>query len=260
MTATADYYSRLGIEPNATVVEIKKAFRALARKFHPDVAKDKKKGEEQFKAINEAYETLSDEDKRRAYDEELKGKSQTTYTYTYNKANPYDAYTAQAAPKPKRNFHFKRAASFIFLLVVLYEIWGAHDLFKKLHLLSSSSRSTVDTVVAEMLNSEHATASTAESLTAKASQLFASVEAKTVNTFKKPTLDLKGVTTGPHKLATINNRVLGEGESTTFMLGHSVTVTCLIINDDNVLVTIDGEKTWLFYPDKTKDFASVCMR
>jgi curved DNA-binding protein len=53
----------------ASDAEIKKAFRKLAREFHPDVAKDKKRAEEKFKEINEAYEVLSDPEKRKKYDE-----------------------------------------------------------------------------------------------------------------------------------------------------------------------------------------------
>ena len=51
-----DYYQTLGIPRTATAEELKKSFRRLAREFHPDVAKDKKKAEEKFKDINEAYE------------------------------------------------------------------------------------------------------------------------------------------------------------------------------------------------------------
>jgi curved DNA-binding protein len=57
------------VSRTASADEIKKSFRKLAREFHPDVAKDKKKAEERFKEINEAYEVLSDPDKRKKYDE-----------------------------------------------------------------------------------------------------------------------------------------------------------------------------------------------
>src|SRR5438045_6495082 len=64
-----DYYESLGVARTASDAEIKKAFRKLAREYHPDVAKDKKKAEEKFKEINEAYEVLSDPAKRKKYDE-----------------------------------------------------------------------------------------------------------------------------------------------------------------------------------------------
>jgi curved DNA-binding protein len=64
-----DYYETLGVARTATADEIKKAFRKLARLHHPDVAKDKAKGEIKFKEINEAYEVLSDPEKRQKYDQ-----------------------------------------------------------------------------------------------------------------------------------------------------------------------------------------------
>ena len=67
-TEFKDYYATLGVSREASPDEIKKAFRRLARKHHPDVAMDKASAEEKFKEINEAYEVLGDPEKRRKYD------------------------------------------------------------------------------------------------------------------------------------------------------------------------------------------------
>jgi curved DNA-binding protein len=64
-----DYYKTLGVDRNAEAKEIKKAYRKLARQYHPDVNPGDKAAEERFKEINEAYEVLSDSDKRRKYDQ-----------------------------------------------------------------------------------------------------------------------------------------------------------------------------------------------
>ncbi len=63
-----DYYETLGVPREASQEEIRKAFRKLARKHHPDVAENKATAEEKFKEINEAYEVLGDAEKRRKYD------------------------------------------------------------------------------------------------------------------------------------------------------------------------------------------------
>ncbi|MBU6400072.1 MAG: J domain-containing protein [Verrucomicrobia bacterium] len=63
-----DYYEILGVPRAASEEEIRKAFRTLARQYHPDVAKNKAAAEEKFKEINEAYEVLSDPEKRKKYD------------------------------------------------------------------------------------------------------------------------------------------------------------------------------------------------
>lgn len=63
-----DYYEILGVPREAGPDDIRKAFRKLARKHHPDVAADKSSAEEKFKEINEAYEVLGDPEKRKKYD------------------------------------------------------------------------------------------------------------------------------------------------------------------------------------------------
>src|SRR5213075_1592332 len=69
-TATKkDYYEILGVKKSASVEEIRKAFRKLARKYHPDVNPGDKAAEEKFKALSEANEVLSDPKKRKIYDQ-----------------------------------------------------------------------------------------------------------------------------------------------------------------------------------------------
>ena len=64
-----DYYKTLGLTRDADVSEVKKAFRKLARKYHPDINPGNDEAEERFKEINEAYEVLSDPDKRSKYEQ-----------------------------------------------------------------------------------------------------------------------------------------------------------------------------------------------
>jgi len=68
-TQTKDYYGTLGVKKTATADEIRKAFRKLARKYHPDVNPNDKKAEEKFKEISEANDVLSDDKKRKIYDQ-----------------------------------------------------------------------------------------------------------------------------------------------------------------------------------------------
>src|SRR5512135_3046241 len=68
-TATKDYYGILGVKKSASAEEIRKAFRKLARKYHPDVNPGDKAAEEKFKQISEANDVLSDPKKRKVYDQ-----------------------------------------------------------------------------------------------------------------------------------------------------------------------------------------------
>ncbi len=94
-----DYYKTLGIERGATEDEIKKAFRKLARLYHPDVAKDKKAAEEKFKEINEANEVLSDPTKRAKYDE-------LAMDWQNQGRSPQEEQGRQPQGAQARGFHF----------------------------------------------------------------------------------------------------------------------------------------------------------
>lgn len=100
-----DYYKVLGVSKNATDAEIKKAYRKLARKYHPDVNPNNQEAEKKFKEINEANEVLSDPGKRKKYDEYGKDwkhaeefekakqqgrKSYTDYTYSGGEGSAED--------------------------------------------------------------------------------------------------------------------------------------------------------------------------
>src|SRR5271168_1808883 len=68
-TAKKDYYELLGVKKSASADDIRKAFRKLARKYHPDVNPGDKVAEEKFKAMSEANDVLSDPKKRKIYDQ-----------------------------------------------------------------------------------------------------------------------------------------------------------------------------------------------
>ena len=69
MAEKRDYYEVLGIDRNASASEIKKAYRKLAKKYHPDTNPGDKEAEAKFKEVTEAYEILSDSEKKAQYDQ-----------------------------------------------------------------------------------------------------------------------------------------------------------------------------------------------
>ncbi len=87
-----NYYSSLGIAPTATQDEIKKAYRKLAKQYHPDKNPDNKtNAEEKFKEITEAYEVLSDPEKRKKYDK-LIGQRKKSTNYSKQTSSSYSHY------------------------------------------------------------------------------------------------------------------------------------------------------------------------
>lgn len=85
-----DYYKTLGIDKSATSGDIKKAYRKLARKFHPDVNPNDKEANKKFQQINEANEVLSDADKRKKYDQ---------YGENWKHADQYEAQRQQQSQR-----------------------------------------------------------------------------------------------------------------------------------------------------------------
>ena len=102
-----DYYAILGVSKNASDDEIKKAYRNLAFKYHPDRNAGDKTAEEKFKQINEAYSVLGDKQKRQAYDSPGFGAEQTFYN-TYGNYNTYSGFSEEGEDPFEAFFGFGR--------------------------------------------------------------------------------------------------------------------------------------------------------
>ena len=90
-TTKKDYYETLGVKKSASTEDIRKAFRKLARKYHPDVNPGDKSAEEKFKSLSEANEVLSDPKKRKIYDQ-VKQESGIEHTVLQATRSGYGLY------------------------------------------------------------------------------------------------------------------------------------------------------------------------
>jgi len=124
-----NYYNILGVTYNASLEEIKKAFRLKAKLCHPDVNKSIN-AKAAFQIINEAYQVLVDPEKRKLYDHKWKtryGQSFHNRTYTQGQAynnNYYKAYTGQRNYKKKNEAPVERAFFDVFLFISLFILGG----------------------------------------------------------------------------------------------------------------------------------------
>ena len=107
MDKKRDYYEVLGVDRNADANAIKKAYRKLAKKYHPDTNAGDPKAEEKFKEVTEAYNVLSDDKKRKLYDQfghaafdggAQEGGPGGSGTYSYSYGGPGSGY---------REYHFQ---------------------------------------------------------------------------------------------------------------------------------------------------------
>ena len=99
--AKRDLYAILGVSRTASAEDIKKAYRKLARKYHPDINPGKKEAEERFKELSFAYDVLSDRDKRKLYDEF--GEVGLREGFDPERARQYSKWHAQSGQGPDLN-------------------------------------------------------------------------------------------------------------------------------------------------------------
>ena len=90
MSDTKSFYSQLGIDPSSSKAEIKKAYRTLSMKYHPDKNNNTDESKKKFQEINEAYETLSDDEKRKQYDNPVSGQN---IFYSNHAPHPNDIFS-----------------------------------------------------------------------------------------------------------------------------------------------------------------------
>jgi molecular chaperone DnaJ len=117
-----DYYQTLGVSRSATAAEIKKAYRKLARKYHPDVNPGNKSAEEKFKQVSSAFEVLSDPKKRKLYDEF--GEDAAKIGWDEKKAEALRAYK-NAAAQGGGGVHFEPGEGNVNFEEILGDLFGS---------------------------------------------------------------------------------------------------------------------------------------
>ena len=118
MADKRDYYEVLGVSRNASLDEIKKAYRKLAIEFHPDKNKGSKRAENKFKNISEAYDTLSNERERALYDEITFGETYSNFEDANQKSDlDFNYYGTNS--KNKKN---KLIKGIVFFFIIFYLI------------------------------------------------------------------------------------------------------------------------------------------
>ncbi|TND10159.1 MAG: curved DNA-binding protein [Bacteroidetes bacterium] len=121
-------YLILDITEGATVDEIKKAYRALAKQHHPDKNNGSKESEERFKKIREAYEILSDEDKKRAYDFELAQARRAEAQAKRYSSNRTGSANTHGMPYPSiPKFNWGAAVAFFLIFIAIAAAFASDD-------------------------------------------------------------------------------------------------------------------------------------
>lgn len=119
-----NYYKILEVAENATEQEIKKAYRRLAKKYHPDLNPDDQEAEQKFREIAEAYETLSDENKRKNYD--FQSQKQEDFAEKKTPKNGSSAATSSSGPSQADIFNHVAGGNSNF-----WDIQGQYEQKKK---------------------------------------------------------------------------------------------------------------------------------
>ena len=133
MSSNKNYYEILGIKRTSSQEEIKKAFRKLASKFHPDRYSDNTKfAEDMMKNINVAYQVLSDPEKKDAYDKWLRGETsfnKSSRDFNSSSSGIRRASQTKSSPKKSKDIFTKENILKFLLLVILSFIF--HLIFNK---------------------------------------------------------------------------------------------------------------------------------